>query len=138
MVVQCDFSPVEETFFSWSADLCYKSGDNALAWMREISRNVVTPAFILRRLALSSDPELRMAVADHLNTPVAVLFLLAEDDNADVRYALAENHNISRDVLNKLLNDSNPYVANRAERTLSRLGTGDGASCISVSLLATA
>jgi hypothetical protein len=79
-----------------------------------------------------------MAVADHLNTPVAVLILLAEDDNADVRYALAENHNISRDVLNKLLNDSNPYVANRAERTLSRLGTGDGTNCISVSLLATA
>ncbi len=35
MVVQCDFSAVEETFFSWSADLCYKAGDNALAWRRE-------------------------------------------------------------------------------------------------------
>lgn len=135
MVVQGDFSPDEETFFSWSADLAYKSGDNASVWMRKISRNIVTPAVILRLLALSSDPELRMAVADHLNTPLAVLILLAEDVNVDVRYALAENHNISRDVLNKLLNDSNPYVANRAERTLARLGAE---SCISDSLLAAA
>lgn len=96
-------------------------GCNTLTWLREINRNVVTPAYVLRRLAASSDPELRMAVADHLNTPEDVLFLLADDDNADVRYAIAENHNISRNVLNKLQFDDNPYVAHRARTTLARL-----------------
>ncbi len=134
MVVQCNSAPVEEKFSGWSADHCYKSGDNALDLMREISRNVVTPAYILRRLALSSDAELRMAVADHLNTPLEVLILLAEDDNPDVRYALAENHNITRDVLNRLLDDTNPFVSGRAERTLSRLRTGERTHRSSVSL----
>jgi hypothetical protein len=102
-----------------------KRSENALAWMREISRNVVTPAYVLRRLAVSSDPELRMAVADHLNTPEEVLLLLADDDNADVRYAIAENHNISRNVLNKLRDDPNPYVSHRAQTTLTRLSNDD-------------
>lgn len=101
----------------------YKSGDNTLMWLRELSRNVVTPAYILRRLAVSSNAELRTAVADHLNTPEQVLLLLADDENADVRYAIAENHNISRNVLNKLLNDPNPYVSHRAQTTLTRLST---------------
>lgn len=131
MVVQFDFYPVKQKLFSWSATPYYKRGDNALACIKEMNRNVVTPAFILRRMALSSDVELRMAVADHLNTPVEVLMRLVKDDNPDVRYALAENHNINRDVLNKLLDDSNPYVADRAERTLSRLGTVDAISYIS-------
>lgn len=103
----------------------YKSGDNTLTWLREISRNVVTPAYVLRRLAASADPELRMAVADHLNTPEEVLLLLADDENADVRYAIAENHNISRNVLNKLQDDPNPYVSHRAQTTLTRLSSDD-------------
>jgi len=104
---------------------CYKSGDNTLTWVREISRNFATPVYVLRRLAASSDAELRMAVADHLNTPEELLMLLAEDDNADVRYAIAENHNISRKVLRKLLDDLNPYVAHRARKTLERLSSND-------------
>lgn len=100
---------------------CYTSGDHTLKWLREISKNVVTPAYVLRRLATSCDPELRMAVADHLNTPEDVLLLLADDHNSDVRYAIAENHNISRYVLNKMRDDCNPYVAHRAETTLARL-----------------
>lgn len=99
----------------------YCAGDNVLTWMREISRSVVTPAYILRRLASSSDAEMKMAVADHLNTPASVLVMLSQDENPDVRFALAENHNMSRDLLVKLSLDSNPYVAHRAQITLSRL-----------------
>jgi len=99
----------------------YRAGDNAHAWIKEIGRNTVTPAYVLRRLALSTDSEVRMAVADHLNTPKEVLLLLACDDNPDVRYAIAENHNINREVLNMLSSDANPYVGRRAEQTLSRL-----------------
>lgn len=128
MVVQIDLLPVEDDVDRpqvRETNLCYKAGENALAWTREISQNVVTPADVLRRLAASSDPELRMAVADHLNTPEEVLLLLADDDNADVRYAIAENHNISRNVLNKLRDDPNPYVSHRAQTTLKRLSSDD-------------
>lgn len=111
--------------FQFDTSQCYKASDNALTWVRRISQNIATPAYVLRRLATSSDVDLRMAVADHLNTPEELLLLLADDDNADVRYAIAENHNISRKVLSKLRDDANPYVASRAERTLSRLCIDD-------------
>ena len=116
------FAPGDDT----PADLfspkpCYKAGDSALSWIKQLGRNLVTPAYVLRRLALSADAEVRMAVADHTNTPQEVLLFLAADDNADVRYAIAENHNISHDVLNMLAGDSNPYVGFRATQTLLRL-----------------
>ena len=100
---------------------CYRAGDNALSWIKEIGKNVVTPAYVLKRLAMCSNSEVRMAVADHLNTPQEVLLFLAADDDADVRYAVAENHNINREVLNVLCSDLNPYVGFRAEQTLNRL-----------------
>lgn len=107
------------------------AGENAVRkWIREINQSVATPARVLRRLSKNPEPELRIAVADHLNTPEEVLLLLAGDDNPDVRYAIAENHNISLKVLNKLLNDSNPYISHRAQTTLRRLGAGDGAVSI--------
>ncbi len=56
---------------------CYKAGDSALSWVKQLGRNVVTPAYVLRRLALSADAEVRVAVADHLNTPQEVLLFLA-------------------------------------------------------------
>jgi hypothetical protein len=99
----------------------YNAGDNAMDWIKEISRDVLTPAYVLRRLAASSDAEIRIAVADHINTAQAVLMVLSEDKNPDVRYAIAENHNINRDVLLKLRGDDNPFVAHRAQKTLSRL-----------------
>lgn len=105
----------------FEASQCYMAGDDTITWIREISRNVVTPAYVLRRLAASADPELRTAVADHLNTPEEVLLVLADDASAEVRYAIAENHNISRSVLQKLKNDRNPYVAHRALTTLTRI-----------------
>ncbi len=116
-----DDSPVD----LFASRPCYKAGDSALSWVKQLGRNVVTPAYVLRRLALSADAEVRMAVADHLNTPQEVLFFLAADDSPDVRYAIAENHNISRDVLKMLCADSNPYVGSRAAQTLSRLNVTD-------------
>jgi hypothetical protein len=47
--------------------------------------------------------------------------MLIEDPNLDVRYALAENYNIDEEMLKALAKDENPYVAHRAEKTLSRL-----------------
>jgi|AGTN01.3.fsa_nt_gi hypothetical protein len=99
----------------------YNHGDNILVWMRKIGKRADTPGYLLRRLASSGDPELRIAVADHVNTPLDVLFTLANDESADVRIALAENHNINHEVLKKLTDDTNPYVSHRATQTLSRL-----------------
>jgi hypothetical protein len=115
---------------------CYNAGDSALSWVKQLGRNVVTPAYVLRRLALSADAEVRVAVADHLNTPQEVLLFLAADDSPDVRYAIAENHNISRDVLTMLCADSNPYVGFRAAQTLSRLEDADVLSVRNAALAA--
>ncbi len=116
-----DDSPVD----LFASRPCYKAGDSALSWVKQLGRNVVTPAYVLRRLALSADAEVRVAVADHLNTPQEVLLFLAADDSPDVRYAIAENHNISRDVLTMLCADSNPCVGFRAAQTLARLQDTD-------------
>ncbi len=123
MVVRIEMCSIENT--ADGEQSFYRAGDNVLDWIRVLSRNIATPAYLLKRLALSSDTELRVAVADHLNTPREVLMLLADDDNPDVRCAIAENHNISRDVLSKLCDDVNPYVARRAEKTLARLGLNE-------------
>lgn len=117
MVMKNDFLRVETIIWSLADD----TSESALNCVRVISSNILTPAYVLRRLALSPNPELKIAVAEHLNTPTEVLLLLAEDDSPDVRYAIAENHNIAREVLDKLCTDANPYVASRAERTVSRL-----------------
>ena len=99
----------------------YHAGDSTVSWIREISKNLITPSYILKRLSKSADPEVRIAVADHKNTSLEVLANLAEDEDPDVRFVLAENHNINRDVLKKLTDDQNPYISHRALKTLARL-----------------
>lgn len=94
---------------------------NAKEWIKAIERNVVIPAFILRRLAGHTNPDLRTALADNRNSPPDLLMFLTDDTNADVRYAMAENHNNSMVVLQKLAKDLNPYVSSRAEKTMARL-----------------
>lgn len=76
---------------------------------------------ILAELAMSGFSDVREAVTDHLLCPVSIQLMLAEDECLDVRYALAENHNMPFVVLEKLSNDDNPYVSNRAERTMRRV-----------------
>jgi len=50
-----------------------------------------------------------------------VIWMLIDDPNADVRFCLAENYNIDEEMLEKLAQDENPYVAHRANKTLTRL-----------------
>lgn len=78
-------------------------------------------ADILSELAMSSFPDVREAVADHLLCPISIRLMLADDEHIEVRFALAENHNMPFQVLEKLSQDCNPYVANRAERTMRRV-----------------
>ena len=75
----------------------------------------------LHRLAQHTDLDVRMAVADNRNTHVMTAMRLAQDNNLDLRYALAENHQINSDVLALLAKDDNPFIADRAQKTLLRL-----------------
>jgi hypothetical protein len=47
---------------------------------------------------------------------------LAFDENPDVRYEIAEDANTPFELLRMMTEDENPYVAERAKRTLKRLG----------------
>lgn len=75
----------------------------------------------MSNLGLHESVEVRCAVAECSSTPPELLWKLSQDESPDVRYHLAGNHNISINVLFALTADENPYVADRAERTLDRL-----------------
>ncbi len=86
-----------------------------------IAENPNTPQNILWFLVSHPNTKIRRAVLDNPTLPPDSHHILAKDIDPDIRYALAENHNVSVDLLTELSNDQNPYVANRAQRTLSRL-----------------
>jgi hypothetical protein len=122
MVVRLDnyaFNPAAGPFKRSAA------GEKVFVMAKEFIKKAVSPAFLLRRLSMATEPAQKIDMVDHVSTPFAVHMILASDENADVRYALAENHNISRAVLNKLKCDANPYVADRAAKTLLRLSAND-------------
>ncbi len=86
-----------------------------------IASNASTSASVLSHLSKHCDVRVRTAVADNENTNANTSMQLAQDDNADLRYAMAENHHIGRAVLDFLALDTNPFVANRAQKTILRL-----------------
>lgn len=77
--------------------------------------------------AFSKHPEPAVRLMLTCNTAVssglkpAILQVLLADTNPDIRYSLAENYNLPRETLAMLLDDENPYVCNRARKTLQRL-----------------
>jgi hypothetical protein len=93
-------------------------------WVLRIAADHTTPDVILRRLADEGDSAVRGLVAENHSTPVDAIWKLARDPNSDIRYSLAENHAISIEVLNLLADDENPYVTQRANKTLKRMVTG--------------
>lgn len=86
-----------------------------------IATNPSTPAHTLSSLARHQNSDVRAAVAENANTPIDTMKALAVDEDSDVRYQLAENHQLPQAILSILINDENPYVASRAQRTLSRV-----------------
>lgn len=98
--------------------------DTTSRWIMHVAEDGNTRSDVLEQLAYNHNAEVRMAVADNPNTTLDVLRLLAKDEDADVRYAVAENHNIDMGILDMLAEDDNPYVADRAHRTIARLNNG--------------
>lgn len=87
---------------------------------RRIAENDQTPIAMLLELCCDPDSEVRLAVADNPNTPHNILEQIATDEDLDVRYGMAENPNIPTNVLLALTNDSNPYISDRAKRTIAQ------------------
>lgn len=88
-----------------------------------VAENANTPIDVLEDLARHPSAEVRIALTENDNVPARILLLLAEDEQVDVRYSLAENTNTPLTVLSRLCDDDNPYVAERAKTTISRLRT---------------
>jgi hypothetical protein len=92
-----------------------------LSGAKYTASNASTTAAVLDRLSTHQNLQVRMAVADNENTSLLTSMHLAKDANADLRYALAENHHVHRRTLDFLTKDINPFVADRAQKTLLRL-----------------
>lgn len=86
-----------------------------------IAENPNTSRETLSVLAFHNDAEVRCAVADNINTPDTCFKRLAMDESSDVRYRVAENPSAPLASLYAVLKDENPYVSQRAKRTLSRI-----------------
>jgi hypothetical protein len=96
--------------------------ENCPSWIQErVAENPSAPHELLTKLAQHCCSAVRTAVADNGSTVIEVLVRLVNDESADVRYAIAENHHMPLLVLEALAEDENPYVAQRAQKTLVRL-----------------
>lgn len=95
--------------------------DASSKYLLQIADNGSLPTRMLDQLAIHRDHEVRIAVADNPGTSLETLWELAVDPHVDVRFALAENHNIPAEILCFLIGDENPYVACRAQKTVSRV-----------------
>lgn len=91
--------------------------------IERIAENPKAGPGIVRTLASHPLPRIRSAVCDHKSLKAEIIWRLAMDSEADVRYAVAENANVPHSVLKMLSEDENPYVANRAARTLAKLAS---------------
>lgn len=103
------------------AVLAYLADANSTDVLERIAENPNTSAETLWRLAYNAESRVRAALASNDNTPFDVLEMLSQDESTDVRWAVAENPRMPVHILNSLLMDSNPYVSDRAGKTLSRM-----------------
>lgn len=73
---------------------------------------------------LSCDPEVevRCSVVENENTPITVIWLLSTDPSDDVRYRQAECLHTPIRIVMRFLTDENPYIAQRARKTLTMHG----------------
>lgn len=86
-----------------------------------VAENRTTSPETLKLLSKHESSNVRSGVAQNENSPRSTAELLAVDANCDVRFAMAENPRTSTSILKQLSRDENPYVQDRAKRTIARL-----------------
>jgi len=89
-----------------------------------VAENPATPELLLQDLSRDRNEEVRIAVGRNPATPLRVILQLAFDQHDDVRYSLAENASTHLIILLCLANDENPYVSDRALKTMQRIALG--------------
>jgi hypothetical protein len=102
------------------AVLDYLADFDETAILVRIAENPKTWTTTLTRLARHRLAQVRLAVAENTRLPLGIMRILVEDACPDVCYAMAENPQLPSSMLKELSASSNPYVAQRAARTLAR------------------
>lgn len=108
------------------SELSQLAKSNDVAVRRRVAENERSPRDVQELLARDPKPEVRIAVGLSRLTPENILAQLANDEQDDVRYWLSSAGYLPLKLLEQLSVDSNPYVADRAQRTLARLGLPSG------------
>lgn len=98
--------------------------DESLRIRARVAENQATPELLLQDLSRDQNEEVRIAVGRNPRTPLKVILQLAFDQHDDVRYSLAENASTHLIILLCLANDENPYVKDRALKTMQRIALG--------------
>jgi hypothetical protein len=96
---------------------------DSTATRHRLAENPSTDAETLLKLSQDTDPEVRLSAAEHLNLPYFALKRLVEDPCLDVRLGMAANPNLPISILEMLIKDENPYIQDRARRSIERLNS---------------
>ena len=92
---------------------------------RRVAENPAAGEHLLRLLYIDQSADVRIAVAENPSCPQDLIQHLVNDKNDDVRFAIAENPNVALEVLAALSEAENPFVSERAKRTISRIEPPD-------------
>jgi hypothetical protein len=103
------------------AELYSLSHDCNYAIRARVAQNCALPMELMIKLIQDKHAEVRIGLAENPKVPYTLLQRLASDEDLHVRYDLAENPHIPALLLEQLSADENPYVASRANQTLSRM-----------------
>lgn len=86
-----------------------------------VAENPASPSRLIEALSQDDNEDVRIGIGYNPSTPIATLWNLAMDQHLDVRFSLAENANTIPLILLWLSEDDNPYIAQRAQTTMSIL-----------------
>ncbi len=86
-----------------------------------LAENEASPPDVLRTLSNDKDPEVRAGIANNPSTTHNTLKCLATDTHDDVRFSMASNPHLPLAILQGFSEDHNPYVSDRAHKTIDGL-----------------
>ena len=93
-----------------------KSGDRETRL--RLAENPSSPPDVLTKLSKDYDPEVRTCIANNHSTPGDIIKNLSKDLHDDVRFSMSSNPCLPLEILCELSQDQNPYVRDRAHKTI--------------------